>query len=113
MTIFKCRKPEDTERCHGSISLSGEDIFLKPFNKFLHVDRHAHVGHVELTCHVAATSCKTREIQTSMCVCAYVSMKKVGRKCLLGIQTTVSITHDKLVVNIYLLMWSPGAIPFE
>ena len=42
-------------------------------------------------------------------MCVDVSMKKVGRKCLLGIQTAVSITHDKLVVDIYLLMWSPGA----
>ena len=113
MTVFKCRKPEDTQRCHSSISLSGEDIFLKPSIKFLHVDHHVHIGHVELTCHMAATSCKTREIQTFVYLCVYVSMKKVGRKCLLGSQTTVSITHDKLVVNTYLLMCSPGAIPFE
>ena len=72
MTIFKCRNPEDTQRCHSNISLSGEDIFLKPSNKFLHVDHHVHVGHVELTCHMAATSARLGKYKP-LCVCVCMS----------------------------------------
>ena len=111
MTIFKCRNPEDTQRGHSSISLSGEDIFLKPSNKFLHVDHHVHVGHVELTCHMAATSARLGKYKP-LCVCVYVSMKKWEGN-VYWVFKQVSITHNKLVVNTYLLMWSPGAIPFE